>query len=107
MKGIERREDFEPAIVMAELARQLKEAFIGLGAAIAKKALARADETDERLSQPALCLVVIEIGNVDELARLLDQGLGNRRVGMAQRADRNAAAQIQIALASDIIEVAS
>jgi len=60
-----------------------------------------------RLRQPALRLVVIEIRGVDKLAGLFDQRLGNGRVPVAERTDGNAAAQIQVAPASDVIEVAA
>ena len=83
MKGIQSGDDLEPPFVVAELAGQFEQAFIGLDAAVAEEALAGADETDQRLRQPALRLVVIEIRGMNDFARLLDEGLGNRRVGVA------------------------
>src|SRR5208283_2164054 len=56
---------------------------------------------------PPLRLVIVEIGDVEELARLLDEGFGDGRVGVSQGIDSNAATQIQIPLAGHIISVAS
>ena len=107
VEGIERGDDFEAAFVVAELAGQLEQALIGLDAAVAEEAFAGADEADQRLRQPALRLVVIEIRGVDELARLLDQRLGDGRVSVAERTDRDAAAQIQVTPARDVVEIAA
>ena len=96
VEGIQRGDDFEPAFVVAELAGQLEQAFVGLGAAVAEEAFAGADQPHQRLGQPPLRLVVIEIGNVNQLPRLLDQRLGDLRVRVAQRRDRDAAAQVQV-----------
>ena len=43
VEGVERGDDLEPALVVAELARELEQAFVGLAAAVAEKAFARAD----------------------------------------------------------------
>ena len=107
VEGIERGDDLEPAFVVAELAGQLEQAFIRLDAAVAEEAFAGADEADQRLRQPALRFVVIEIRGMDELARLLDQGLGDGRMSVAERADRDAAAQIEVTPARDVIEIAA
>ena len=56
-------------------------------------------QADQRLRQPALRLVVIKIRDVDELARLLDQRLGDGRMRMAQSVHGDAAAQIEVTLA--------
>ena len=107
MKGIERGDNLEPTVVVTELAGEFEETFVGLGAAVAEKTFAGADESDQGLREPALWLVIIEIGGVDELARLLDQRLGDGRVAVAQRTDRNASAHIQIPFAGEIVQVAS
>src|SRR5205809_3007471 len=44
---------------------------------------------------------------MDKLARLLGQGLRDGRMRVAQRTDRDAAAQIQIPLARDVVEIAA
>ena len=72
-----------------------------------KKHLPGPIRLDQRLRQPALRFVVIEIRGVDQLARLLDQRLGDGRVRVAQRADGDAAAQIEVALARDVVEIAA
>src|ERR1051325_8976198 len=99
MKGIDGGEDFKAAFVVAEFAGQLEQAFVGLNAAIAKEAFARADQLHERLGQPALRLLVIKVGGVDEPAGLLHERLSDRRVGMAEGTDGDSAAKIEVALA--------
>ena len=86
MEGIDRGDDFEPAFVMAEFARQFEQTFVRLRAAVAEENFARGQISfDDRLRQPALRLVVIEIRDVDELLRLLDERLGDLRIRMAER----------------------
>ena len=51
--------------------------------------------------------MVIVIGNVNELARLLDQGLGNRGMRVAESGDGDASAEIEKPLARHVIDVAS
>jgi len=46
---------------VTELPGEFEQAFVGFHAAVAEEAFARADQVDERLRQPALRLVVIEI----------------------------------------------
>ena len=67
VKGIRRRENFKPALVMAEFARELEQAFVGLRAAIGKKTFARADAPDDFRRQPALRFGEIQVGNVDRV----------------------------------------
>ena len=107
VEGVDGGDDFKPAFVVAELAGQLEQALVGLDAAVAEEAFAGADEADQRLRQPALRLVVVEIRGVDDLARLLDQRLGDGRVRVAQRTDRDAAAQIQVTPPGDVVEIAA
>ena len=102
---IERSENLKAAFIMAKLAGQLEQAFIGFDAAVAEEALSGTNETDQRLRQPALRLVVIEIRGVNELARLLNQRLGNGRVRVAEAAHCDAAAEVQVPLAGDIEQV--
>src|ERR1051326_2586262 len=105
MKGVERREDFESAILVAESARQLEQPFVGLAPAVAEKTFARSEQAHQRVSQPTLLLVVIKVRHMNQLSRLLEQRLNDRRVRMAQRRDRDPASQIEIALARHIINV--
>ena len=44
---------------------------------------------------------------MDELARLLDEGLGDGRMSVAERGDRDAGAQIEVTPARDVIEIAA
>src|SRR5579885_1147628 len=87
MEGIDGGDDFKTALVVAEFAGELEQALVGLDAAVGKETFAGADEVDERLRESPLRSVIIKIGNMDELARLLDQGLGDGRGRMAERAD--------------------
>ena len=68
MKGILRRQNLEAALLVAEFAGQLEQALVGLAAAVAKENLARADQPGQLLGQQPLRLLVIEIGDVDQLA---------------------------------------
>ena len=102
VKGIRRRQNFKPAFVVAEFPRQLEQAFVGLRAAVGKKAFARADAFDEFSRQPALRFGEIKVGDVDQFPRLLDQRLGDGRMRVAEAAHGNARAEIEIAFAGDI-----
>ena len=107
VKGIRRRQNFKPAFVVAEFARELEQAFVRLRAAVGEKAFARADAFDEFGGEPALRLGEIKIRDVDQLFRLLDERLGDGRMRVAEAADGDAAAEIQIAFAGDIKNVAA
>src|ERR1043166_1471621 len=61
MKGIVGGENLETAFIMAELAGEFVEAFVGFGATVRKENLPRADQAGQRRPQSALRLVVIEI----------------------------------------------
>ena len=102
MKGIFGRQNFVAALVMAEFPREFEEALVGLAAAVAKENLARPEEADQLLGQEALRLLVIKIGNVRELARLLDQRGDDVGRGVAQSADGDAGAEVQVAFAVDV-----
>ena len=49
--------------------------------------------------------MVVIIGGVNELAGLFNQRLGDGRMSVTQRADRDAAAQIEITPAGDVKDV--
>ncbi len=104
MKRVEGGDDFKAAFVVPEFARQFEQALVGFAAAIAEKTFARANQIDQHLRQPALRLVVIKIRQVDELARLLQQRLGDCRMCVAKAVDRDAAAQIQVSPARQVVE---
>jgi hypothetical protein len=107
VKRIDRRQDFEAAFAMAELARQFEQAFIDFDAAVAKETFARANELDQRAGQFTLTFMVIKIGAMGEFGGLLGEDLGDRRVRMAEAVDGNAAAHIQITFAGDIEHIAA
>src|SRR6185295_12355562 len=96
VKGIRRGENLETSLVMAEAAREFEEAFIRLGTGIAEEDLAGRQVPDNPLRQPALRLVIVEVRDVDELLRLVDEGLGDFGMRVPQRADRDAAAQVEV-----------
>ena len=107
VKGIRRRQDFKPAFVMAEFPRQLEQAFVGLRAAVGKKTFSRADAFDEFGGEPALRFGEIKIRDVDQFPRLLDERLGDGRVRVAEAAHGNAAAEIKVAFAGNIKNIAA
>ena len=107
VKGIRRGQNFKPAFVMAEFPRQLEQAFVRLRAAVAEKNFAGADAFDEFGGQPALRLGEIKIRDVDEFFGLLDERLGDGRVRVAEAIHGDAAAEVEIALARDIKDVAA
>ena len=107
VKGIRRGQNFKPAFVVAEFPRELEQAFVRLRAAVAEKNFARADAFDDFGGEPALRLGEIQIGNVDEFFGLLDERLGDGRMRVAEAAHGDAAAEIEIAFAGDIKNIAA
>ena len=107
VKGIERGDDFVTAFVVAEFARKFEQSFVGLHAAVAEETLAGTDERGQLLREPALRPVIIKIGSMDELARLLDERLGDGRRRMTERADGNPAAEVEVAFARDVPHLAA
>src|SRR5205085_5420727 len=106
MEGVNGADDLEAAFLVSKLARQFEQAFVGFTATIAEKALARTNQACQRLGQAALWLMVVEVGRVNELARLFDQCLGNGRMRVAQRAHSDSAPQIQVAFTRHVINIA-
>jgi hypothetical protein len=78
-------------------ARELERSLIGLGAAVAEERAIHPCRFREPQSEGRLSFVVVEVRNVNQLATLLDNGLLNRRMRIAQRIDADAAEQIEIA----------
>ena len=106
VKRTVRGDDLVPALVVPEFSRELEQAFVRLRAAVAEKAPARADQPNERFRELGLRLGEIKIRDVQELSRLLEQRIGDFRIGVAQRTDGDAAAEIEVALARHIPDVA-
>ena len=87
---------------MAPEAREFDQAFIRLGAGVAKENLSRrakAGAFGQSLREARLVLVIVEVRDVDELASLLADRLGHARMAMAQSDDCDAAEKIEIVLA--------
>src|SRR5262249_44394603 len=92
---------------MTKLSREFKQALVSFGAAIGEKDFTRSKVPHNLLGQPALWFVVVEIGSMDQALRLFDQRLGGFGVGMTKRVDGNPAAEIEVALAGGIPEIAA
>ena len=107
VKRIRRRQNFKPAFIVAELAGEFEQAFVGLRAAVGKKAFARADALDQLGGEPALRFGEIQVRDVNEFFGLLDERLGDGRVRVAETAHGDARAEIEIALARDIKQIAA
>src|SRR5215204_7194944 len=90
---------------MTELARELEEAFVGLGAAVAEEHFARGQRLDDLLREPPLGFVIVKVGNVDDFPGLLDEGFGDLRIGVTETAHGNAAAEVEVTLASDVVNI--
>ena len=106
VKRVHGREHLETPFVVPKLPGQLVEAFVGFGAAVGKEDLAGGQMAHDLCGQASLRLVVIKVRNVDQALRLLHQRLGDLRVRVAQGADRDAAAQVQVTLAINIPQLA-
>ena len=107
VEGVHRCEDFEAAFVVTKLPGRLEETLVGLGSGVAEKHFARGQMADQALGQSALGLLVIQVGDVYQPPGLFHQRLGDFGVGMAQRAHGDTAAQVQVALAGDIPDMAA
>src|ERR1051326_1843075 len=105
MGGVYWGDNLQTALVMGEFVRLFEQAFVGLATAVAEEAFARSNEVDEGLSEASLGFVIIIVRDVNELARLIDECLGNGRMRMAEGANGNAAAEIEIAFACNIKDV--
>ena len=106
MEGIEGGDDRVAAFIVAEFASQFEEPFVRFRPAVTKETAARADQLDQSLGQPALRLIIVEVGNVEELAGLIDERLGDFRVGVPQGTDRDASAKIKKTPVAEVPDVA-
>src|SRR5256714_1654604 len=98
-------ENFESAAVVPKFSRQLVEAFIRFRAAVAKEAAAGSDQPNECFGELRLGLCEIKIRNMEQLSRLLEQRVGDLGIRVAQCAHRDAASEIEISFARDIVNV--
>jgi hypothetical protein len=101
------RQDFEPAFFMAEFSHKLIKPLVRLRAAVAKENLAVAKALDELGGKSALRFREIKVGDVDEFFGLFDERFGDGGMAVAQAGDGDAAAEIQIAPAGDIVHLAA
>jgi hypothetical protein len=90
---------------MSKLAGEFVKAFVGFRAAVAEEHFAGSERSDDRFRETPLRLVVIKVGNVDEFLRLLNKRVGDFRIRVAKATDRNAAAEIEVSLAGNVIDV--
>src|SRR5438128_12633857 len=76
--------------------RQLDGRFIGFGAAVTKKHAIRKRMAAKLTRQLGLRQNMIEIGNVDQLARLLLDGAHDGRMAMAQAVNRDSGEKVEV-----------
>src|SRR3954468_23392842 len=96
VKRIDCRQNFETCLVMPKFARQFIQPLIRFSAAIAEKYFSRPNQLYNRFRQLPARPRVIQVRNMNELLRLLDQGFSDFGVGMTKNANGNAAAKIHI-----------
>ena len=70
-----------------------------------KKARSSPDLTQSSCGEQALVLVVVKVGEVDDLRRLFADDPHDARVGVAERVDAQPGEQVEIAFALDVIQV--
>ena len=101
VKRIVRREDlvFAAEFFRTITAHQLNRGFVGFRAAVAKKRAIGKRMAAQLARQLRLRLAMIEIGNMQELLRLLFDRFDDRRVTMTQAVNRDAGKEIEIFLA--------
>ncbi len=86
-------------------AHQLQRAFNRFGAAVGKKRAVHARGDAQLLGQQSLILVVIEVGDVDDLGCLVANHLHDAGMRVTQRIDAQPGKEVEIALALDVINV--
>ena len=77
------------ALVVAVHARELDRGLVGLTARVAEEHLVHTGGLRDTVGELLLQRNAIEVGGVDELARLFGNGLDQSRVSVAQRIDRD------------------
>jgi hypothetical protein len=107
VEGVEGGDNFEAALLMTKAAGEFEEPFVGLAAAIREEDLARGQMFDDLLCQASLRFVIIEVRHVNEPLRLLDEGLRDLGIGVAEGTDGDAAAEIEETPAAHVVEVAA
>src|SRR5690606_35400511 len=91
------RPDVGPAGALAVLGRQLVGGLVGLGAGVGEEHPGGlAEQADQPLGQQHLGLVQEQVARVRERRHLLGDGLDQRRVGVAERDDRDAGDEVEV-----------
>ena len=107
MEGILHHDDggFGDVLVLVrEQARQLDGGLVGLGAGIAEEAQVHAGDVAQGAAEFFLQRHFIQDGGVHQGARLVGNGLGDHRVGVAESADGDAGGGVEVAAAVRIVE---
>ena len=85
--------------VMPKTPSKFDKPIIGLGAGIGEKGFPRnLDEVGDELGEVGGGLGMVKIGNVNEGARLFLNGVDHHGMAMAEGADRNTSAKVEVAL---------
>src|SRR5262245_54319020 len=93
--------------VLAVAPRKFDRRFVGFGAAVAEKRAVGERVAAQLAGQLGLRLHVIEIGNVEQLLRLLLDRLDDRGMAVAETVDGNAAKKIEIFFAVGVPNLAA
>ena len=86
-------------------AHHFQRAFDGLGAAVGEEGAVHARLRTQLLRQQALILVVVEIGDVDDLRRLVADHLHDAGMRVAKRVHAQPGQEVQIPLAVHVVHV--
>ena len=107
VEGVPRADDLRFLRVEAVrvLACDLDRALVRLRARVAEERLVEARELDELRGRIGLRARVVEVRAMDHLARLMRDGIDERRIIMAEHVDGDAAEEIEVFLAVDIIRI--
>ena len=105
VERIESGQDLESTFVMPKFSGQFVEAFVGFGPGIGEEDFSGGQVADDALCQTSLWGIVIKVGDVNESAGLIDQGFRDFRVSMAEGANGNTTAQIEVALTGYIPDI--
>ena len=96
VEGVEGRDDFETSFGVPEFAGQLIKAFVRLRSTIAEENAALTEMAHYFLGEPSLRFVIVEIGDVYQALRLLDECLGDTWMRVSKGAHCDAAAHVEI-----------
>ena len=87
--------------------RELERALVRLRARVAEEHAVGERALGDRLRGEDLLVVVVEVRDVDELAELLGDARGERRVRVAEAAHRDARGHVEVARAGDVPDLAA